>query len=66
MTSIKPHEYDPDAWDDEDEGQSFERLRKQTSKPATVKADRRQQEKEWGRAINKFHKERSRQNGGKP
>lgn len=66
MSTIRPHEYDPDSWDDEQEAVSFERLRKQSGKPLTVKGDRRQQEKEWGRAINKFHKQRTRENGGKP
>lgn len=59
MTTIRPHTDDPDAWDD-DEAPTFERVRKQTGKAATVKGDRRQQEKEWGRAINKFHKQRAR------
>jgi hypothetical protein len=63
MTTIRPHEYDPDSWDDEEAPAHFERLRKQTGKPATVKSDRRQQEKEWGRAIDKFHKQRARGDG---
>lgn len=38
---------------------NFQRLRKQTGK--TVKGgDRRQQQKEWGKAVNKYHKERRR------
>ncbi|HWQ12766.1 MAG TPA: hypothetical protein VNL77_08200 [Roseiflexaceae bacterium] len=63
MTTIRPHQYDPDSWDDEEDPATFERMRKQTGKPATVKGDRRQQEKEWGRAISKFHKQRARGNG---
>jgi hypothetical protein len=65
MTTNRRHGSDPDSWDDEEEPQTFERVRKQTGKALTVKSDRRQQEKEWGRAISKFHKERAK-GGGKP
>jgi hypothetical protein len=51
---------DPEAWDDNQEP-TFERLRKQSGKTQTVKSDRRQQDKEWGRATSKFHKQRARQ-----
>jgi hypothetical protein len=67
MPTIRPHEYDHDAWDEGDEGDegdeapAFERVRKQTGKAATVKGDRRQQEKEWGRAISKHLKQRARE-----
>jgi hypothetical protein len=52
---------DTDAWDDEDQEPTFERLRKQSGKAQTVKSDRRQQDNEWGRATSKFLKQRSRQ-----
>ena len=45
---------------DEQEGSTFQPLRKQSGKPQTTKDSRRQQAKEWGRAINKFHKQRRR------
>jgi hypothetical protein len=46
--------------EDEQEDTSFQPLRKQSGKPQTTKESRRQQAKEWGRAINKFHKQRRR------
>ena len=50
----------------EDEPQ-FERLRKQTGKPTTVKDARKQESKEFGRAVNKYFKQRRRYEGpGKP
>jgi len=64
MSTIKPHEYDPEAWDDQEEPAQLQRVRKQTGKPMTPKDDRRQQSKEWGRSIHKFHKQRER--SGKP
>ncbi len=42
----------------EGEGPTFERIRKSTGKTPTIKDDRRQQGKEWGRMHNKFHKQR--------
>jgi hypothetical protein len=42
-------------------------VKKQTGKPVTFKEDRRQAAKEFGKRINKFHKERRRYEGpGKP
>ena len=53
-------------WDDGDEP-TFQRLRKQSGKPQTIKDGRKQEAKEFGRAINKFHKQRRRLEGpGKP
>lgn len=52
---------------DEQEAAGFERIRRSTAKAANPKLDRRQQSKEWGKAINKYHKERKRFEGrGKP
>ena len=45
---------------DEQEDSHFQPLRKQSGKPQTTKESRRQQAKEWGRAVNKFHKQRRR------
>ena len=57
---------DFEDWDEQDEP-SFERLRKQSGKPMSLKDTRKQGAKEFGRAINKFHKERRRYEGpGKP
>jgi hypothetical protein len=52
----------------EEEGEpGFERIRRTTSKAPNPKLDRRQQDKEWGKAISKHHKERKRLGGrGKP
>jgi hypothetical protein len=55
----------------EDEDDEQPRSEKRSSKPAksAVKQDRRQQEKAWGRSIDKFLKERDRfqkQHGRKP
>jgi hypothetical protein len=58
-----------DDYDDisEQDGPTFQRVRKQTGKPTTLKEDRRQASKEFGKRINKFHKERRRIEGpGKP
>ena len=64
--SDKPRNHDFEDWDDQDEP-SFQRLRKQSGKPRSVKETRKQESKEFGRAINKFHKERRRYEGrGKP
>jgi hypothetical protein len=52
-----------DNWQNEDSEQEeagFQPLRKQSGKPQTTKESRRQQAKEWGRAVNKFHKQRRR------
>ena len=46
--------------DDEQEQPGFQPLRKQSGKPQTTKDSRRQQSKEWGRAVNKYHKQRRR------
>ena len=45
---------------DEQEEPGFQPLRKQSGKPQTTKDSRRQQSKEWGRAVNKYHKQRRR------
>ena len=46
--------------EDELEEPGFQPLRKQSGKPQTTKDSRRQQAKEWGRAVNKYHKQRRR------
>jgi hypothetical protein len=48
---------------DEEGEPGFERIRRTTSKAPSPKLDRRQQDKEWGKAINKHHKERKRFGG---
>ena len=50
---------DSEQWEEGDEP-GFQPLRKQTGKAQTTKDSRRQQAKEWGRAVNKFHKQRRR------
>jgi len=56
---------DPYDSDDQDEP-TFQRLRKQTGK-VIKNAERQQASKEFGKRINKFHKERRRHEGrGKP
>ncbi len=59
------HDHDDDfhATDEQDEP-TFQRLKKQTDKAQTPKGDRRQREKEWGREISKFLKQRKKT--GKP
>lgn len=52
-----------EEWDDQEEP-AFQPLRKQTGKAPTLKGDRRQQAKEWGRSMHKFHKQRPKT--GKP
>jgi len=60
------HDDDPDDVYEQDEP-TFQRVRKQTGKATTFKEDRRQASKEFGKRINKFHKERRRYEGpGKP
>ena len=54
---------DLDGGDEQDEP-TFQRLKKQTGKTQTPKGDRRQHEKEWGRAISKFLKQHKK--NGKP
>ncbi|MFN8478253.1 MAG: hypothetical protein U0074_10605 [Kouleothrix sp.] len=62
----KPHVADDDSWDDEEQPQ-FERVRKQTGKQLTVKDARKQESKEFGRAVKKYFKQRRRIEGeGKP
>ena len=64
--SNKPRNDDFEDWDEQDEP-SFQRLRKQSGKPLSIKETRKQDAKQFGRAINKFHKERRRYEGeGKP
>lgn len=53
-----------DRYDDDPEAPNFQRLKKQTGKPQTVKSERQRLSKEWGRAVNKYHK--TRQKNGKP
>ncbi len=57
------HDYDVEVWDDLDEP-AFQPLKKQTGKAPTLKGDRRQTAKEWGRAMHKYHKQRAQ--SGKP
>lgn len=52
-----------EAYDDQDEA-GFKPIRRQKQKSFTSKDDRRQQQKEWGRSMHKFHKQRRRD--GKP
>jgi hypothetical protein len=68
MSPIKFNRHDDD-YDDisEQEEPAFQRVKKQTGKPTSLKEDRRQASKEFGKRINKFHKERRRYEGpGKP
>jgi hypothetical protein len=48
---------------DQDEP-TFQPLKKQTGKAPTLKGDRRQIAKEWGRSMHKYHKQREKT--GKP
>ena len=64
MGTIKPHQYDPEAWDDQDAEPAFQPLQKQTGKTQTVKDARKQQGKEWGRSMHKANKQRHKT--GKP
>ncbi|KAB8142337.1 hypothetical protein F8S13_15235 [Chloroflexia bacterium SDU3-3] len=64
MASIKPHQYDPESWDDGDAEPTFQQITKQSDKAQTTKDLRRQQGKEWGRSMHKFQKQR--QKNGKP
>lgn len=45
---------------------TFQPLRKQGGKAATIKDERRQAGKEFGKTIHKFHKERKRNGYEKP
>jgi hypothetical protein len=62
--SDKGRYYGDEEWDDLEEP-GFERLRKQTGK-VIKNGDRRQASKEFGKRINKFHKERRRAGLAKP
>jgi hypothetical protein len=68
MSTINSYLRDEDSYDiDEQDEPTFQRLKKQTGKVTTIKDDRRQAGKEFGKRINKMHKERRRQGGpGKP
>ncbi len=68
MSTIKSYRHDDDIHDAfEQDEPVFQRLKKQTGKVTTIKDDRRQAGKEFGKRINKMHKERRRQGGpGKP
>jgi acyl-homoserine lactone acylase PvdQ len=63
---INVHDYDSEEWDDEELEQTFQPLRKQAQTSSSLQGDRRQREKEWGRSIRKFHKERERFGNKKP
>lgn len=63
MPRIKPHEYDPESWDDQDDYTTFEPVPRASGKQPGVKEQRRRHEREWGRSIHKFQKDRQRQNG---
>jgi hypothetical protein len=63
--STKPNEDEDERWSEQADEPQFQRVRKQTGKPQTAKGNRRQEEKEWGKAINKANKQRTR-SGGKP
>ena len=68
MNSIKYDRHD-DELDDiyDQDAPTFQRLKKQTGKTTTISDARRQAGKEFGKRINKFHKERRRHEGsGKP
>jgi hypothetical protein len=56
MGTIKPHEFDPERWDEEETGDLP--IRKQSDRQSGPKDARRQQQKEWGKAMHKFHKQR--------
>ena len=67
------HNDDAEFWSDEDldaghddDEPTFERVRKQQGKATTLKGDRRQQGKEFGRSMFKYHKERRKGGDGKP
>ena len=53
-------QYNDSEQGDDQEEPGFQPLRKQSGKPQTTKDSRRQQSKEWGRAVNKYHKQRRR------
>lgn len=61
---IEPDEVELAAFDQDEDGPRVERMRRQTGKPG-VNQERRQRDKEWGRSMFKFQKQRNR-NGGKP
>jgi hypothetical protein len=68
MSPIKSYRHDDDHDDmSEQDEPTFQRVRKQSGKTTTLKNVRRQASKEFGKRINKFHKERRRYEGpGKP
>jgi|GEM_PF-2453914 len=68
LDPIDQDDQDEQRYDvDEEVEPGFERIRRNTGKTLNPKQDRRQQDKEWGKAINKHHKDRKRFNGpGKP
>ena len=58
--------HDYENWEDQDEPK-FQRVRKQSGNTLSVKENRKQESKEFGRAVNKYFKERRRYEGrGKP
>jgi len=63
---INLHNFDFEEWDDEEFDETFQPLRKQSQGSSSVKHDRRQREKEFGRSIWKFQKERQRLGNKKP
>jgi hypothetical protein len=68
MSLNKSYRHDDDRDDAHEQDEpTFQRVRKQTGKTTTLKGDRRQASKEFGKRINKFHKQRRRYEGpGKP
>lgn len=61
MRLKKSYLLDDDGYDfDEQDEPTFQRLKKQSGKDMSLSDDRRQAGKEFGKRINKFHKERRR------
>jgi hypothetical protein len=65
--SSDEQDFEDDVSDHSGAEAGFERIRRTTEKTPSIKGDRRQQGKEWGKAVNKYHKQRKRIEGpGKP
>ena len=61
MRLKKTYFLDDDGYDFDDEDEpTFQRLRKHVGKDMSLNEDRRQANKEFGKRVNKFHKERRR------
>ena len=57
--NLDPEPDDTEEYPEEDaEEPGFQRIRRSTGKTPTIKDDRRQQRKEWGRMHSKFSKQR--------